>query len=126
MTTKENSARNVVVIGASPNADRYSYKATSRLLANGYPVYPIGLREGNIEGQEILTARPELKDIDTVTLYVGPQNQPAWEDYIISLKPKRVIFNPRTENAAFESQLNQLGIQTEVACTLVLLSLGDF
>ena len=126
MTKKGNSERNVVVIGASPNATRYSFMATERLLNHGYTVFPIGLREGKIEGLDIITSRPQVSDIDTVTLYVGPQNQPAWEDYIISLKPQRVIFNPGTENHAFESKLQANGIEAEEACTLVLLSLGEF
>lgn len=126
MTKKGNSERNVVVIGASSNAARYSFMATERLLNHGYAVFPIGLREGKIEGLDIITSRPQVNDIDTVTLYVGPQNQPSWEDYIMSLKPKRVIFNPGTENHDFENKLKNHGIETEQACTLVLLSLGQF
>lgn len=126
MTKKGNSERNVVVIGASPNASRYSFIATTRLLNTGFSVFPIGLREGNIEGLEIITSRPMLTDIDTITLYIGPQNQPVWEDYIFNLQPKRVIFNPGTEHPEFEQKLQAAGIETEVACTLVLLSLGEF
>ena len=86
-----------VVIGASPNADRYSYKATISLQNHQHTVYPVGLRKGVINGLEIITDKPGLKDIDTVTLYVGPDNQPYWYDYILSLKPKRLIFNPGTK-----------------------------
>lgn len=115
-----------VVIGASPNTDRYSYKATISLQKNGHTVFPVGLRNGNINGLNILTDKPVLENIDTVTLYVGPDNQPFWYDYIFSLKPKRIIFNPGTENPEFEKMATDRGIRTEEACTLVLLSIKQY
>lgn len=115
-----------VVIGASPNTDRYSYKATISLQKNGHTVFPVGLRNGDINGLSILTDKPALENIDTVTLYVGPDNQPFWYDYILSLKPKRIIFNPGTENPEFEKMAADKGIQTEEACTLVLLSIKQY
>lgn len=115
-----------VVIGASPNTDRYSYKATISLQKNGHTVFPVGLRNGDINGLSILTDKPALENIDTVTLYVGPDNQPFWYDYILSLKPKRIIFNPGTENPEFEKLAADKGIQTEEACTLVLLSIKQY
>ncbi len=118
--------KTTVVIGASPNADRYSYKATISLQNHQHTVYPIGLRKGIINGLEIITDKPALKDIDTVTLYVGPDNQPYWYDYILSLKPKRIIFNPGTENPELEKMAADKGIQTEEACTLVLLSIKQY
>lgn len=114
------------IIGASPNPERYAYMATSRLKNQGHSVFPIGIRAGEIEGELILTDRPQLKDIHTVTLYVGPQNQPAWMDYILSLKPKRLIFNPGAENPEFEKLATQQGIECMQACTLVLLSIGEY
>lgn len=115
-----------VVIGASPNADRYSYKATISLQNHQHTVYPVGLRKGVINGLEIITDKPGLKDIDTVTLYVGPDNQPYWYDYILSLKPKRLIFNPGTENPELEQMAADQGIETTQACTLVLLSIKQY
>lgn len=115
-----------VVIGASPNPERYSYKAMVSLKQKGFPVIGIGLKEGEVEGMKIVTDRPALEDVDTVSLYVGPHNQAAWTDYIISLKPERVIFNPGTENPALQAALKASGIEYLEACTLVLLSIGNF
>lgn len=114
------------IIGASENPERYAYKATVSLQKHGHSVYPVGLREGEINGAKILTGNPPLKEIDTVTLYVGPVNQPAWYDYILSLNPKRIIFNPGTENPEFEKKASEQGIECMEACTLVLLSIGDY
>lgn len=115
-----------VVIGASPNTERYSYKATLSLQQHGHPVFPLGLREGNINGVEIMTEMPALKGIDTVTLYVGPENQPYWKAYVFSLNPKRVIFNPGTENPEFAAAIKSRGIKVLEACTLVLLSTKQY
>ena len=118
--------KTTAIIGASPNPERYAYMATSRLKKYGYPVFPIGIHEGKIEGENILTDKPQLKDIHTVTLYVGPQNQVHWIDYILSLKPKRIIFNPGTENPEFEKKATENGIECLEACTLVLLSIDQY
>lgn len=115
-----------VVIGASPNTDRYSYKATISLQSHKHTVYPIGIKKGNINGLEIINDKPLIENIDTVTLYIGPENQPEWYDYILSLKPKRIIFNPGTENTEFIKLANDNGIETEIACTLVLLSINEY
>lgn len=118
--------KKTVVIGASPNNDRYSFKATVSLQQNGHPVIPIGIRKGNINNLEIITEKPLLNQVDTVTLYVGPQNQAEWQDYIFALKPKRVIFNPGTENIEFERELEEKGIEAIEACTLVLLAIDKY
>ncbi|MFN8114765.1 MAG: CoA-binding protein [Bacteroidia bacterium] len=115
-----------VVIGASPNSDRYSYKATVSLQQHQQTVYPIGIRNGKINDLEIITYKPKLENIDTVTLYVGPDNQAAWMDYIFSLNPKRIIFNPGTENPEFETLAKSKGIEALEACTLVLLSINHY
>lgn len=115
-----------VVIGASPNSDRYSYKATISLQQHQQPVFPIGIRSGKINDLDIITDKPHLENIDSVTLYVGPDNQAAWMDYIFSLKPKRIIFNPGTENPAFEALAESKGIEALEACTLVLLSINRY
>lgn len=118
--------KTTVVIGASPNFERYSYKATVSLQHHGHKVYPVGLRSGKINNTDIITDKPMFDDVDTVTLYVGPQNQPAWKDYVLSLKPKRIIFNPGTENPDFEKAAKAKGIECVVACTLVMLSVGNY
>ena len=118
--------KTTVVIGASPNADRYSYKATLSLQQHGHTVFPVGIRSGKINDLDIITDKPNLKDVDTVTLYVGPDNQAAWADYIVSLSPKRLIFNPGTENPELEALAKSKGINVEIACTLVLLSTNQY
>lgn len=116
----------VVVIGASPNAERYSYKAVTFLLHRHYPVVAIGNREGQIGNVTILTGKPEIPNVHTVLIYVGSANQGEIVDYIITLRPKRVIFNPGTENPEFEQLLESYDIQVVRACSLVLIGTGRF
>lgn len=115
-----------LVVGASENPARYSNIATKRLLAYGHPVIAYGLKKGFIEKEAITTVWPETNDIDTVTLYVGPNGQEDLYQKVIDLHPKRVIFNPGTENEVFYKKLNEAGISYLEACTLVLLSVGDY
>ena len=115
-----------VVIGASPNEDRYSYKATRSLLNSNHTVFPIGIRNGKINDLDIITSKPNLLNIDTVTMYVGPDNQEEWTDYILSLNPKRIIFNPGTENKILENIASEKGIEVVEACTLVLLATNQY
>ena len=115
-----------VVIGASENTERYANKAVRSLQQHGKEVAGVGLKEGEINGMNILTGQPAFPNVDTVTLYVGPQHQPSWYNYILSLKPKRVIFNPGTENPEFEQMCRNNGIEVTEACTLVLLSIGSY
>ena len=115
-----------LVIGASENPERYANKAANRLIRQGHEVELVGLRAGSIGGNPIQTGQPNLENIDTVTLYVSPKNQTGFYDYIQKLKPRRVIFNPGTENPAFERQLQQEGIQPIEACTLVMLAVGEY
>ncbi len=119
-------SKKTVIIGASDNSSRYSYIAANRLVAHGHEVIPIGIKPGRVAGLDIITAHPELEDVDTITMYINPQRQPAYYDYLLSLHPKRVIFNPGTENDELEEMLQQQGIQTMEACTLVMLSTGQF
>jgi len=118
--------KNTVVIGASPNPQRYAYLAVQSLRAHGHPVTALGLKSGKIDDVEIHTDRPELADIDTVTLYVGPSHQEFWFDYILSLHPKRIIFNPGTENSSSLQLAESHGIEVLEACTLVMLSIGNY
>ena len=116
-----------MVVGASTNPARYAYLAVNRLLAKGHEVIPLGVKRGNINGVEIETELKEFKDIDTVTLYVNPSVQKEYYDYILNtIKPKRIIFNPGTENREFEKIAKAKGIEIVEACTLVLLSTGQF
>jgi predicted CoA-binding protein len=119
-------SKKTVVIGASTNSERYGYKATIALQKNNHEVVPVGIKEGEINGLQILQGKPDVKDVDTVTLYVGPQNQTEWFDYVIGLHPKRVVFNPGTENPEFESLLQKNNIEAVEACTLVMLSIGNY
>ncbi|AYA36330.1 CoA-binding protein [Hymenobacter oligotrophus] len=118
--------KKTVVIGASDNPSRYSFQAVNRLKSYGHEVVPVGIRKGQVAGLDIHTDKPAVEGVDTVTLYVGPQNQPAWQDYILGLKPKRIIFNPGTENYELEKKAQAQGIQTMEACTLVMLSVGNY
>lgn len=118
--------KKTLVIGASNNPDRYSYKAAERLLEHGHEIELLGLRPDVIFGKTIDTEKKAFQGIDTVTMYVGPQRQPEFYDYILSMKPRRVIFNPGTENPDFEIILQKAGIETEEACTLVLLGTGQY
>ena len=115
-----------LVLGATDNPDRYAYRAVHSLQNHGHEVVPVGIRRGKVAGLPIHTNRPQETGIDTVTLYVGPQNQPGWYDYILGLKPRRILFNPGTENPELEELAQKQGIRTEEACTLVLLSIGQY
>lgn len=118
--------KKTIVLGASENTSRYSNKAVQSLQAHGHEVVAIGRRKGAINGTEILTHTPDLNDIHTVTLYLNPENQKAYYDYILKLNPKRVIFNPGAENEELERKVAMKGINTLEACTLVMLSTGQF
>jgi predicted CoA-binding protein len=116
----------MVVMGASPNPERYSYKAVKRLLINNYHVVAIGKQKGFIENIEIITEKPPIKDVHTVLIYVAPHNQGEIFDYVISLRPKRVIFNPGTESPEFEDALESYNIKVVHDCSLVMMALGRF
>ena len=123
---KNSEKRKTVVIGASDNPERYSYLAILNLRKGGHEVEAVGMKAGEVDGVNIQVGFPEIKDVDTVTLYVGAKNQPYWYDYILSLKPKRIIFNPGAENPDFEKITSEKGIETTIACTLVMLSIGNY
>lgn len=117
--------KKTLVVGASPNPDRYGYKAVVRLQQKGHPVYAFGIRKGMIGDVEITDQWPN-EAFDSVTLYINPTVQKAYYESIISLKPKRVIFNPGTENPEFWQLLEAAHIEVEVACTLVMLGVGTY
>lgn len=118
--------KTTAVFGSSEKPSRYSNKAILKLRHYGHNVHALGLREGIVEGVKIVTGQPDLQDIHTVTLYLGPQNQPDYYDYIRSLKPKRVIFNPGTENAEFSNILREDGVEVVKYCTLIMLDQGMY
>jgi uncharacterized protein len=118
--------KKTLVIGASTNPSRYSFAAINRLRAYGHPVEALGLRKGRVGDVDIFTEQKSFSDIHTVTLYVGPSHQENIRDYVISLKPQRVIFNPGTEDDLFQSILRKANIPFEEACMLVMLGTGQF
>ena len=123
----ENSIqKKTLVLGASDNPERYSYLAVNRLRAKGQPVAAIGIRKVKVADVDIDTEKIPYSDIDTVSLYLNPQNQKQYYDYILSLHPKRLIFNPGAENQELYNLAKSNGIQPMEACTLVLLSTGQF
>jgi uncharacterized protein len=117
---------NTLVIGASLNPERYSYKAIEMLRQHEHEVLAFGPKTGMVSGVSIENEWNNNWQVDTITLYLNPQRQTTFYDKIIALKPRRVIFNPGTENDLFIAQLQANGIQTEIACTLVLLSIGNY
>ncbi|MBL4709185.1 MAG: CoA-binding protein [Flavobacteriales bacterium] len=118
--------KKTLVLGASPNLSRYSNLAVNRLVEKGHKVIPVGIKKGKIIGLPIINDLTIQDKIDTVTLYLGPQNQIAYIDYILATKPKRVIFNPGTINPPFMDQLEKRGVEVVVACTLVMLSANTY
>lgn len=117
-----------LIVGATTNQSRYAYFAASRLAGAGVPFIPIGIKTGEVFGEKIrdLRAKPDLKNIHTITLYIGTANQEEWIDYLISLDPKRIIFNPGTENPKFFQRAKAAGIEAMHACTLVMLSSNQY
>jgi predicted CoA-binding protein len=115
-----------LVLGASTNPERYSFKAVHALLGQNLPVIPLGVKKGSIAGIEIINDRPEFEGVDTVTLYINSNVQQDWQEYILSLNPRRIIFNPGTENPEFYARAQKLGIDVQEVCTLVLLATIQF
>ncbi|MEQ9404407.1 MAG: CoA-binding protein [Cyclobacteriaceae bacterium] len=120
--------KKTVVIGATTNPSRYACLAAHKLKEKGHEVVPIGIREGSVAGLPILDLRtkPKVIETDTVTLYIGAEKQKEWSEYILSLNPKRIIFNPGAENYELSRLANEKGIETLNACTLVMLSANTF
>ena len=118
--------KKTLVLGASLKPHRFSYKAVIKLIRNDIPVVAIGSREGTIGEVKIVKPFPELADIHTITLYLGPKNQSSYIDYILKINPERVIFNPGTENPEFEQLLRSRGIEVVEGCMLVMLSKGEY
>jgi predicted CoA-binding protein len=118
--------KKTLIIGATTNKERYAYKAAQKLTEAGHPIIPFGIKKGIVFEKEIINVWNNFEEVDTVTMYVGPERQNQYFEKIVSIQPKRVIFNPGTENEAFQSILAKANIYFEEACTLVLLSLNEY
>ncbi|HAH37363.1 MAG TPA: CoA-binding protein [Algoriphagus sp.] len=121
-------AKKTLIVGATPNPSRYAFVAAGMFDDRDMEFIPIGIKKGELFGKEILDLRqkPALEDIDTITLYIGPDHQEEWIDYLLSLNPKRIIFNPGTENPEFFQAAKKQGVEVTPACTLVMLSTGQY
>jgi len=121
------NTRKVLLLGASTNPERYAYMAAKLLLQKSYEVILVGIKAGNLDSTKIETDKNKIfPNIDTITLYVGAKNQPEWYEYILKTNPRRIIFNPGTENPELYEKAKQQGIECIEACTLVLLRTGQF
>lgn len=120
-------SKKTVILGATTNPNRYAYLAANRLVEHGHPIVLVGIADGTVAGNPIHTLPYPATDVDTVTLYLNPQRQVAYYDYILQqIHPKRIVFNPGTENPELAQLAQQHGIATEEACTLVLLGTGQY
>lgn len=120
-------SKKTAIIGATDNPDRYAFQAAKSLMAKNHEVLLLGIRQGEVNKQEIITDWPvKIEDLHSVTMYIGAPRQAEHYDYIVGLKPKRVIFNPGTENPEFYKLLKENGIEVLEACTLVMLSIGNY
>jgi len=118
--------RKTVVIGVSTTDGRVSKLAVERLIANGHDVFPLGKKAGKINGMEIILNQPAILKVETISMYIRPELQIKLYSYILELKPKRIIFNPGTENAELKLMAEEVGIETLNACTLTMLALDIY
>nr|WP_236023905.1 CoA-binding protein [Flavobacterium flabelliforme] len=119
-------SKKTLVLGATTKPDRYAFKAITMLVDKGHSVLALGQNAGEVAGIKIQTKAIPIKNIDTVTLYLNPTRQRDYYNYIVEVKPKRVIFNPGTENPEFYQLLKLNDIKVEIACTLVLLTTNQY
>ncbi len=118
--------KKTMVLGASPNPMRFSYKAVKSLQRHNVPVVPVGIKNGEIGGIEILKNKPHLDHIHTITLYIGPARQKEYYSYILSIQPARIIFNPGTENKELMDMAREEGIEVLEDCTLIMVNGGRY
>lgn len=118
--------KKTLIIGATPNTDRYAYKAAEMLTEAGHEIIPFGIKKGEVFGKSIINDWINFEGVDTVTLYLGAARQNEYFDKIIGINPQRVVFNPGTENPEFYKKLTEAGISYEEACTLVLLRTNQY
>jgi uncharacterized protein len=128
MINGSNAGKKTVIIGATPDRSRYAYLAAQMLSQYNHDFVPVSIKTGEVMGRQILDLRqkPVIAGVDTITLYIGPQNQLQWYDYLLDLKPKRIIFNPGTENPELQAMAEEKGIEVLEACTLVMLRSGQY
>lgn len=121
-------SKKTVIVGATANPSRYAFLAAQMLTEYEHEIVPIGIKKEEVLGKQILDMRqkPAIGQVDTITLYIGPDHQPEHYDYLLSLKPKRVIFNPGTENPEFGKKIEDTGAEALEACTLVMLRSGQY
>lgn len=120
--------KKTVIVGATTSASRYAFIAAEMLRSYNHEIVAIGIKKGDVVGQPILdiTEKPKIENVDTVTMYLGPQHQPPYYHYLLSLKAKRFIFNPGTENSEFEKMVEESGAEAIEACTLVMLRSNQY
>jgi uncharacterized protein len=118
--------KKTLVIGASPNPMRFGHKAVRKLVASGIEVEAIGNRETEIRGVKVVKGKPPLENIHTITLYLNSRNQEEYLDYMIELKPKRIIFNPGTYNSTLSKMAKEAGIEVVEDCTLIMLDSDSY
>lgn len=114
--------KKTLVLGASPDPIRFAYKAIKSLLRYGHPIVAVGNKEGEINGVKIEIGKPKADKVDTIALYLNPTKQKEYYDYLISLEPKRIIFNPGTENKELMDLASKNGIEVIEDCTLIMLN----
>ena len=120
------TVKKTLILGASTNPSRYSHRAIKSLRQHNHPVYAIGARKGVVDDVDIVTSHPAITGIDTVTIYLSPKNQIQYFEYILSLNPKRIIYNPGAENEELEKLAEAKNIENLEACTLVMLATNQF
>ncbi len=123
---RNETPKKTLVLGASANPARYSFLAINKLKAYKHPVVAIGRRGGTVGDIAIETTAVAQEGVDTVTLYLNPTNQEPFYDYILGMKPRRIIFNPGTENPELMQKAREQGIEPVAGCTLVMLSAGMY
>ncbi|GAA4835115.1 CoA-binding protein [Algivirga pacifica] len=119
--------KKTLILGATTNTGRYAFRAAQMLTERGHTIVPVGIKKGEVFGKQISQDKEVIHEsVHTVTLYVGPQNQPEWYDYILKQAPKRIVFNPGTENIELMRLAEEKGIEVVEGCTLVMLSIGNY
>lgn len=124
--TIQRLSNTTLILGATPNPTRYAYIAAERLVRHGHEIIPVGIKSGALQGREILNGKPDVPEVDTVTLYIGPKHQPEYYDWLLRVAPRRIIFNPGTENAELMRLARENDIETVTGCTLVMLAGGSY
>lgn len=118
--------KKTLILGATTNTERYAYKAAHKLNTHGHQIVLVGIKKGELLGETIINNKEIVSGVDTVTMYIGKRHQAEWYEYIIKTNPKRILFNPGTENEELVSLAKENGIETEEACTLILLNTGQY